>query len=400
MLTTRHNVSSSSCFLFSHTATSCIMEPKPSAFISAAQHIDALSNTPSASNSEQTTTIIRSILKGIQNIMIYNAKKTHNINIYMNSKDQINIDDEKLKEECLSSTKIKQENNEFEFEEYAHLIFDLLRRQFDLKSFKYLYKLFGIELCNPKKGHKNMVDIELFEYATKHFWKSLITNSASGQLFYRSKDNLFIIKQVKQNEWNFLRQSFLFHYFRHIQANKDSLLTKILGLYRINNIYFIIMKNIYYAPLHPLQMHKVYDLKGSTHKRQATRHKLVVDTFDIATLSVITSTSSLCDIDDVMTEKFEEEEKETFDNLRHAYSPSMYQPTMQDELAKIKTLRLDSFDDNDRSKKSLKHKESVSIGSHVWITCLESERFAKYQAVFEVSFLQQNVDGSCLDEGI
>ena len=61
-------------------------------------------------------------------------------------------------------------------------------------GFKYLYKLFGIELLNNKKGKKKVDP----NYACKHFWKSLITNSAQSEsLFYRSKDNLFIIKALK-----------------------------------------------------------------------------------------------------------------------------------------------------------------------------------------------------------
>eukprot|EP01083_Nonionella_stella_P299429 1016849_1 len=285
----------------------------------------ALSCSP---KSPQTTNIIRNILKGIENVMLYNA--TSNATILTN--------DAELSKECLTSTKMKQESGEleFEFEEFAYRIFHLLRRQFDLKSFRYLYKLFGIDLSQRNKG-KLAMDIE---YATKHFWKSMITNSKSGQLFYRSKDNLFIIKELKYDEWYLFTHSFLFHYFRHIQCNKDSLLAKILGVYRVNETYFMVMKNVHYAPVQTLSMNKVYDLKGSTHNRRATRHKLVLDDNDYSALTVIESTAI-----NGMNGKYDEEEEETIDNLLHTYSPSWYQPTLNEDLCKINVIKSDTLQD-------------------------------------------------------
>ena len=66
----------------------------------------------------------------------------------------------------------------------------------------------------------------------------------------------------------------------------DSLLCNILGLYCIDGICFMIMKSVLYSEnIQHTEMHKIYDLKGSTHKRAATRWKLLLDTKDFETIN-------------------------------------------------------------------------------------------------------------------
>ena len=315
----------------------------------------------SSSKPPENTDMLRNILKGIKGAMTTRNSK----NPYINSENgDININDDQLKQECKHSSILKVPNGEFEFEEYSHKVFEILRgfKAFDLKGFKYLYKLFGIELINKKQtnngnmnGHKkNTVDIE---YATKHFWKSLITNSKSGQLFYRSRDDLFIIKALKYDEWVFLRNSFLFHYYKHMETNIDSLLAKILGVYRINDIYIMVMKNVHHsmvdAQIGSIIMHKVYDLKGSTHKRQATRHKLLLDRHDYNAMNnmedVVESTKQPLTLmegdedEEQINELINEEVEETIDNIRHRYSPSWYTPTKNEDSSKIKIIKSDTL---------------------------------------------------------
>lgn len=277
---------------------------------------------------QNNLSLLRNILKGIKGVMT-----TRSNNITM-------IKDCDLKNECLHSIKLKEANGEFEFESFAPSIFEILRKQFNLKGFKYLYKLLGI---NNNGYKKNSVDIE---YSCKYFWKALITNSKSGLPFYRSRDNMFIIKALKYDEWLFLRQSFLSNYYKHIQNNNDSLLAKILGIYRINDIYIMIMKNVHHSIKSSIIMHKIYDLKGSTHKRQATRHKFLLDKNDFTAMNsidIISSLDQLNESDDESNEEKEEKE-ETIDNIKHRYSPSWYTPTKKDrDSAKIKIIKSDTL---------------------------------------------------------
>ena len=92
----------------------------------------------------------------------------------------------------------------------------------------------------------------------------------SKMLFFKSKDERYVIKTVKEyelEEFLHLAESYCFH----MLMNKDSLLCRFFGLYRIRargfgNKIVIVMNNAFYSPLgKPL---RVYDLKGSTHKRE------------------------------------------------------------------------------------------------------------------------------------
>ena len=64
-------------------------------------------------------------------------------------------------------------------------------------------------------------------------------------------------------------------------------------------------------------MHKVYDLKGSTHKRQATRHKFILDKRDFTAMNAIenvTTESAQEILQEVDEDKLDEEQEETLDN--------------------------------------------------------------------------------------
>ena len=110
-------------------------------------------------NTFKHDSIIHKILMGMLGVHRTRMKQQKNgnyksINKYSKSE---------LINECIKEMKLKFP--EFVFIEYAGIIFDDLRTQFNLKGFKFLYKIFGI---GYSKKNKNEIDLE---YASTKFWK-------------------------------------------------------------------------------------------------------------------------------------------------------------------------------------------------------------------------------------
>uniref|UniRef100_A0A8C4ZC01 PIPK domain-containing protein n=1 Tax=Gadus morhua TaxID=8049 RepID=A0A8C4ZC01_GADMO len=136
---------------------------------------------------------------------------------------------------------------DFRFKTYAPLAFRYFRDLFGIKPDDYLYSLVNeplIELSNP---------------------------GASGSLFYLTSDDEFIIKTVQHKEAKFL-QRLLPGYYMNLNQNPRTLLPKFYGLYCIQsggiNIRLVVMNNVLPRSVH---MNYMYDLKGSTYKRRASR---------------------------------------------------------------------------------------------------------------------------------
>ncbi|KAL7068914.1 phosphatidylinositol-4-phosphate 5-kinase family protein [Cryptosporidium serpentis] len=119
----------------------------------------------------------------------------------------------------------------------------------------------------------------------------LCSEGKSGAFFYYSADGRFVIKTVNRSTAIFFRR-ILRDYYRHLESNSDSLITKIYGLHalrfkkplftclnsvdktlyddypvlfsrehnKIYKVYFIVMCNIFHTPV---EIHRRYDLKGS-----------------------------------------------------------------------------------------------------------------------------------------
>ena len=139
--------------------------------------------------------------------------------------------------------------NDFEFKDYRRPIFAQLREWFGVEPQEYLVKLCG--------------GFNLLEF---------ISNSKSGQFFFYSHDGQFLIKSMTRSESSFLRK-ILPDYYRYVQQQPNTLLTKFYGMYRVKThnrqpIYFVVMGSVFYTDL---EIHKIYDLKGSTHGRNATQ---------------------------------------------------------------------------------------------------------------------------------
>lgn len=101
---------------------------------------------------------------------------------------------------------------------------------------------------------------------------TLFTNSKSGQFFLQSIDGTYILKTISKQEYHIFRRMLL-RYYTYLRDNPNSLLVRILGLYRVKqgsyNLYFILMRNVVANPCeHPA--HELYDLKGSLVGRKAS----------------------------------------------------------------------------------------------------------------------------------
>jgi 1-phosphatidylinositol-4-phosphate 5-kinase len=89
----------------------------------------------------------------------------------------------------------------------------------------------------------------------------------SGSFFHFSYDYCFIIKTIRHSEHKFLL-SILKDYHKHVKNNPHTLLSHFYGLGQ--KIHFVIMNNLF---LPHRDIHKTYDLKGSTVGREYPEEK-------------------------------------------------------------------------------------------------------------------------------
>eukprot|EP01083_Nonionella_stella_P003891 11195_1 len=228
--------------------------------------------------------MVHSILLGIQvtNTKLFSIKGKNTI-------DPTTITSKQLEKHCKDTIKLECPScgsdltkphafDNFSFESYAPLVFASLRVHFKLQkqinSSEYLHKLCGVSPPNT---------LNLADHTS--FWKTLITNSKSGQIFYKTQDSLFIIKSTSKAECAFLRNN-LHKYYKHMTHYQDSLISQFFGLYKVdiqyqNSVYILIQKSVLYSHPQKLKMNKLYDLKGSALGRQATRWKVEVPVGDM-----------------------------------------------------------------------------------------------------------------------
>ncbi|CAB1426434.1 unnamed protein product, partial [Pleuronectes platessa] len=142
---------------------------------------------------------------------------------------------------------------DFRLKTYAPLAFRYFRELFGIKPDDYLYSICNeplIELTNP---------------------------GASSSWFYLTSDDEFIIKTVQHKEAEFL-QKLLPGYYMNLNQNPRTLLPKFYGLYCIqcggSTVRMVVMNNV--LP-RAMKMHYKYDLKGSSHKRRASRKECLKD---------------------------------------------------------------------------------------------------------------------------
>ncbi|XP_060603224.1 phosphatidylinositol 4-phosphate 5-kinase type-1 alpha-like isoform X3 [Ruditapes philippinarum] len=141
----------------------------------------------------------------------------------------------------------------------AHHYSDFRFKTYAPMAFRYFRELFNIR---PDDFMLSLCDDSLTE---------LSNPGAGGSIFYISEDDEFIIKTAQHKEASFL-QKLLPGYYMNLNQNQRTLLPKFYGLYCYQcggkNIRFVVMNNILPSVV---KMHEKFDLKGSTHKRKASK---------------------------------------------------------------------------------------------------------------------------------
>lgn len=135
----------------------------------------------------------------------------------------------------------------FKVKEYCPLVFRNLRERF------------GID------------DVDYKESMTRSQPVAIDSPGKSGAKFYQSYDRLFIIKSLTSEEVERMH-SFLKHYHPYIvERHGKTLLPQYLGMYRLTvdgvEHYLVVMRNVF---SNHLQIHRKFDLKGSTVDREAS----------------------------------------------------------------------------------------------------------------------------------
>jgi len=165
----------------------------------------------------------------------------------------------------------------FTFKDYFPMVFRDLRQRFGINSELYLRSVCGSEAL-----------------------RELSTPGKSGSLFFHSWDDRFILKTVPKAETSTLKKILPQYYF-HMMQNKESLITRFFGLYRITthkinarrrHIRIVVMNN--FLPTR-VAIHEKYDLKGSTLGRQASPTELLSPYVTLKDLDFVRSGPLLID---------------------------------------------------------------------------------------------------------
>ena len=147
------------------------------------------------------------------------------------------------------------------FLDYAPQVFHFIRKKFNIKREEYSKSLGPDQiLTNLLTGDFNSLS---------ELWSS----GKSGSFFYYTADAKYMLKTISKNEFKFFK-SILKNYYNHIESNDETMITRIFGLHKMiffrknrkteKVLYFWIMNNVFHTAK---EIHKRYDLKGSTQGR-------------------------------------------------------------------------------------------------------------------------------------
>ena len=152
---------------------------------------------------------------------------------------------------------------------------DIKIEEFAPKCFAYLRNLESIdmnEMVNqflPKNNKKGIKE----------------SQGKSGSFFISTDDSKYLIKTLKVEEFDLIRNNFLYKYCKYIAQNPKSLLSRLYGMYNLNvnngkdNILIIVMRNVI-GDFKDNVIAK-FDLKGSSFKRKS---KLDIEKIDEKTM--------------------------------------------------------------------------------------------------------------------
>eukprot|EP00979_Chaetoceros_neogracilis_P013169 scaffold3710_cov286-Chaetoceros_neogracile.AAC.26 len=146
--------------------------------------------------------------------------------------------------------------------------------QFASLPYRYKFKAYAPHIFARMREHAG-VDKQRFLHSIcgNDAFIEFVSNAKSGQFFFYSRDGRYMIKTQTQEEKDFLRL-ILPHYYTHLRENPHSFITHFYGMYRVKipdlgkSIHFVIMKSVFNTDR---EIHKIWDLKGSTLGRRAKR---------------------------------------------------------------------------------------------------------------------------------
>ena len=176
---------------------------------------------------------------------------------------------------------------------------EIKNNKFDKNDFvdstKHEINFTNFDLNDDETKNSEYLDIKIIEYAPKCFKylrdlekididemincflpknnKAGMKKSAgkSGSFFISTDNNEYMIKTLKSDEFELIRNSFLAKYIEYITDHPNSLLCRIYGIYNLiqyngNDFYIIVMRNVI-GSLKDSIVAK-FDLKGSTTNRE------------------------------------------------------------------------------------------------------------------------------------
>lgn len=168
-----------------------------------------------------------------------------------------------LPDDFKAHTKIKVDNycfnkenmpSHFKVKEYCPLVFQNLRERFHIDDTDYMNSL------------------------TKHQPRELPSSSRSGPKFYESYDHSFLLKILTSDEVESMHHLLKDYHPYVVVRHGKTLLPQYLGMYRITvdgaETYIGVMRNICSSSIN---VHRKYDLKGSTVDREASEKEKSLD---------------------------------------------------------------------------------------------------------------------------
>ncbi|KAL4451482.1 hypothetical protein ABPG75_007144 [Micractinium tetrahymenae] len=138
-------------------------------------------------------------------------------------------------------------SGDFKWKDYCPTAFKHLRGLFGIDNSQYILSICGDQAL-----------------------REMPSPGKSGSVFFISHDDQFMIKTMHKEEIKLLL-SMLPKYMRHVERNPETLLTRFYGVHRVKpshgrKVRFVVMNNVFRTDL---DLHRKYDLKGSTHGRTA-----------------------------------------------------------------------------------------------------------------------------------
>lgn len=144
---------------------------------------------------------------------------------------------------------------DFRWKDYCPMVFRSLRDLFQVDPADYMLAICGSDAL-----------------------RELSSPGKSGSFFYLTLDDRFIIKTLKKSECKVLIKM-LPSYYQHVCQYKNTLLTKFFGVHCVKPVgglktRFIVMGNLFCSEN---QIHKRFDLKGSSHGRTTDKCEGEID---------------------------------------------------------------------------------------------------------------------------